>query len=131
MLKLLGRLIGLKGTDLNYNSEDLFFMILISIYFIFLGIFKSITSNDISKLHTFLQTISTLNFDFSYFQSIAKIQHNNIFAVIYFSIGFIMLITFFILKYLCKSNIHKYENFYKNPSIDTSSFKNKKLKDTD
>lgn len=130
MLKLLGRLIGLNGTDLKYNGEDLLFMILISFAFIFLGIFKSITSTDVLKLQSFLQNISTLKFNFSYFQSIAEVQHNNIFSIVYFCIGFIMLITFFILKYLCKIDMLKYKTFYKSTPTNTYSCKHKKLKST-
>lgn len=101
MLKIFGRLIGLEGDDLKYDSEILLFILAGIILFILLGFFKAITKEDILKLQAFLQSISFgLNVDLSYLANIAEFQNNNLYAVIYFSIAFFMSIAFFILRFV-------------------------------
>lgn len=101
MLKIFGRLIGLEGDDLKYDSEILLFILAGMILFILLGFFKAITKEDILKLQAFLQSIPFgLKIDLSYLANIAEFQNNNLYAVIYFSIAFFMSITFLILRFI-------------------------------
>ncbi|MCY6355894.1 hypothetical protein [Clostridium sp. ZS2-4] len=101
MLKIFGRLIGLKGEDLKYDSEILLFILAGIILFLFLGFFKAITKEDVLKLQAFLQSMPFgFKIDLSYWSNIAKFQNNNLYAVIYFCIAFFMSIDFLILRFV-------------------------------
>lgn len=101
MLKIFGRLIGLEGDDLKYDSEILLFILAGIILFAFLGFFKAITEEDILKLQTFLHSIPFgSKIDLSYLANIADFQNNNLYSVIYFSIAFFMSLTFLILRFI-------------------------------
>lgn len=101
MLKIFGRLIGLEGDDLKYDSEILLFILAGIILFLLLGFFKAITKEDILKLQAFLQSISFgLKIDLSYLANIAEFQNNNLYAVIYFSISCFMSLDFIILRFV-------------------------------
>ncbi|MCY6485904.1 hypothetical protein OW763_16455 [Clostridium aestuarii] len=113
MLKIFGRLVGLKDDDLKYDSEALVFTLIGIAFFMILGIFKSITKEDILTLQLIIQNIFTLlylntNFDFSYISNIAEYQNDCLLSIIYLSIAFLMVIKFIILKFICKIGLDKH-----------------------
>ncbi|MCY6372732.1 hypothetical protein [Clostridium ganghwense] len=101
MLKIFGRLIGLKGEELRYDSENLVFIFISIIFFTLLGFLKAITKEDILKVETFIQGIySGTNINLSSVANIAELQNNNLFSVIYLSIAFFLSLAFIILRFV-------------------------------